>query len=330
MVTDEDTKPLVSLGMPVYNGERFIRQALDSLLRQTYTNLEFIISDNASTDRTAEICQEYAARDQRIRYYRNAANIGMTANLRRVFELSSGDYFMWACMDDTRPPTIVASCLEALLKNKRAVMAHGRVLLNLEGREQPVEVTNEMDVSDRKAGVRVREFTNGITSNCIIYGLYRRDALISGTLPNSYGQDYLLCLQMCLLGPLEYVRAPMILYHVRRTVFSDNPMYTEIPVTLMNLLKPGPLPRRKCWTVLFLGCFYLIKMRRKGFGDRLSAIASHILTFCLRYRTRLAKEVAFLVFWPAARLALLLWRLAGRWSLSLRVAHNLRHFLSQV
>jgi glycosyltransferase involved in cell wall biosynthesis len=84
-------KPLVSVGMPVYNGERCIRQALDSVLGQTYENLEVIISDNASTDNTAEICLEYAARDQRIQYHRNPVNLGVIANLPRVFELSSGD-----------------------------------------------------------------------------------------------------------------------------------------------------------------------------------------------------------------------------------------------
>ncbi|MEM4134638.1 MAG: glycosyltransferase, partial [Candidatus Micrarchaeia archaeon] len=79
--------PLVSIGMPVYNGERFIRQALDSLLAQDYENFELIISDNASEDKTPEICLEYAARDKRIRYYRNEKNMGAAWNFKRVFDL---------------------------------------------------------------------------------------------------------------------------------------------------------------------------------------------------------------------------------------------------
>lgn len=69
-------EPLISIGLPVYNGERHIRQALDSLLAQNYGDFELIISDNASTDETQQICLEYAARDERIRYYRNERDMG--------------------------------------------------------------------------------------------------------------------------------------------------------------------------------------------------------------------------------------------------------------
>ena len=128
------SQPLVSVGIPVYNGERWIQRALESLRGQTYGHLELIISDNASIDATATICQEYVARPPRVRYYRNPTNIGVYANFRRVFDLSSGDYFMWASMDDVRPLTAVAACIEALLKNAHAVMAQGAVLVESEGR----------------------------------------------------------------------------------------------------------------------------------------------------------------------------------------------------
>src|SRR4030042_4089054 len=108
-----DSKPLVSIGMAVHNGERYIRQALDSLLAQDYDNFELIISDNASTDKTREICLAYAAKDKRVRYYRNQTNVGALRNFDRVFELSSGEYFMWACHDDYWKPRYLSSCLEA-------------------------------------------------------------------------------------------------------------------------------------------------------------------------------------------------------------------------
>ena len=90
----------VSIGMPVYNGEAFIREALDSLLAQTFTDFELIISDNASTDGTEAICREYAAKDTRIRYVRQAENRGATANFRFVLDEAVGEYFMWAAADD--------------------------------------------------------------------------------------------------------------------------------------------------------------------------------------------------------------------------------------
>jgi len=78
----------------VYNGENFIMEAMDSILAQTFTNFELVISDNASTDGTAEICKVYATKDQqRIRYYRNEQNLGAAKNYNRVFELSSGETF---------------------------------------------------------------------------------------------------------------------------------------------------------------------------------------------------------------------------------------------
>src|SRR5436190_12174806 len=92
--------PIVSIGLPVFNGERYLRQALDSLLGQDFQDFELIISDNASTDRTAEICRAYVAKDRRIRYYRNESNIGSAPNYRRVFELARGEFFKWCSHDD--------------------------------------------------------------------------------------------------------------------------------------------------------------------------------------------------------------------------------------
>ena len=80
--------PRVSVGVPVYNGERFIRQTLDSLVDQSFKDLEIVISDNASTDGTAAICEEYARRDDRIRYVRNERNVGLAKNFNRVVERS--------------------------------------------------------------------------------------------------------------------------------------------------------------------------------------------------------------------------------------------------
>jgi glycosyltransferase involved in cell wall biosynthesis len=92
--------PKVSIGMPVYNGAPFIREALESLINQTYTNFELIISDNASTDQTGIICQEYAGRDSRIRYVLQNENLGAISNFQFVLDEAAGKYFMWAAADD--------------------------------------------------------------------------------------------------------------------------------------------------------------------------------------------------------------------------------------
>lgn len=92
--------PQVSIGMPVFNGELFIRDALDSLLSQTFTDFELIISDNASTDNTGAICREYAKNDLRIKYVRQTENRGLIPNFQFVLDAAVGEYFMWAAADD--------------------------------------------------------------------------------------------------------------------------------------------------------------------------------------------------------------------------------------
>lgn len=118
----KDSQPLVSIGMPVYNGELYLRQALDSLLAQDYQNFELIISDNASTDATAEICQEYLAKDPRIQYTRNSSNIGPLANFFKVLDRSDGEYFMWACHDDSWEESFISTLLEPFRAKEGTVM----------------------------------------------------------------------------------------------------------------------------------------------------------------------------------------------------------------
>ena len=118
--------PRVSIGVAVYNGEDYLAETLDSLLGQTLTDFELIISDNASTDRTEAICRSYAAKDERIRYYRAGENRGASWNFNRVFELARGEYFKWADHDDVCDPTFVARCVEVLDNDPSVVCCHAK------------------------------------------------------------------------------------------------------------------------------------------------------------------------------------------------------------
>lgn len=106
--------PKVSVGLPVYNGEKYVRQALDSLLDQDFDEFEIVICDNASTDGTEGICRAYAARDQRIRYFRNETNIGASPNYNRTFELARGQYFKWCAHDDRCHRSFLSRCVAVL------------------------------------------------------------------------------------------------------------------------------------------------------------------------------------------------------------------------
>ncbi|MBS0016773.1 MAG: glycosyltransferase family 2 protein, partial [Arthrospira sp. SH-MAG29] len=116
--------PRVSIGLPVYNGENFIQETLDCLLSQTFDDFELIICDNASTDRTEEICRDYAARDKRIRYYRHPENLGAAKNYNRTFELSTAEYFKWAAHDDLYAPEFLERCVEALDTHPSTVLCY--------------------------------------------------------------------------------------------------------------------------------------------------------------------------------------------------------------
>jgi glycosyltransferase involved in cell wall biosynthesis len=110
--------------MPVFNGETYIKEALDSILKQSYTDFELVISDNASTDYTQQICRAYAKMDSRIRYYRNERNLGAPRNFNRVFELSRGKYFKWAACDDVLAPEYLKKCVSVLEKEPTIILCH--------------------------------------------------------------------------------------------------------------------------------------------------------------------------------------------------------------
>src|SRR5438105_3502805 len=119
-------EPAVSIGMFVYYGERYLRQTLDNLLSQTFKDLELIVSDNASTDATAEICREFADRDPRVRHVRLKRNVGSQRNANLVFSLARGRYFMWASDHDVHDCTLIARCVDVLERETSVVLCYSR------------------------------------------------------------------------------------------------------------------------------------------------------------------------------------------------------------
>ncbi len=126
--------PRVSIGVPVYNGQNYLAEALDCLCAQTFDDLEIVISDNGSTDRTEDICRDYAARDRRIRYHRQHSNRGAGWNFSEVFRLARGEYFKWAAHDDLCAPTLIERCVERLDADPGLVLCSARAaVIDAEG-----------------------------------------------------------------------------------------------------------------------------------------------------------------------------------------------------
>jgi glycosyltransferase involved in cell wall biosynthesis len=187
--------------MPIYNGERFLAKTLDSFLRQTYTDFELIISDNASTDNTGEICCEYARRDKRIRYFRNKKNMGAGWNFRRVYSMATGKYYKQAAHDDFLEPTFLEECIAALEADPGLVLAHTRTrTVSFAG--EPVECENpplRFDSPDPL--VRWHDLLLNDHMCFEIFGVFRLDALRQCPPQGSYvNSDGVLLAQAALLG----------------------------------------------------------------------------------------------------------------------------------
>lgn len=96
---------LVSIILPVYNGERYLSESIESVLAQTYQQWELLILDDCSSDSTPKIAQKYADLDARIKYFRNERNLRLPGNLNRGFSLSKGQYLTWTSDDNRFLPT---------------------------------------------------------------------------------------------------------------------------------------------------------------------------------------------------------------------------------
>lgn len=193
--------PLLSIGLFVYNGELFLRETLESILAQTFRDFELIISDNASTDATQAICDEYASKDSRIRYSRAEQNMGAGWNIRRVFSLATGKYFKWAACDDLYDPTFLDECVQALEKDDSLVVAHARTqVIDEQGRF--IENYNwPLDVASPSKVTRFRDMLLNDHMCYQIFGVMRRDALMQVPPQGSYvNSDGVLLAQMSLLG----------------------------------------------------------------------------------------------------------------------------------
>lgn len=161
--------------MPVYNGEQFIREALDSLLAQTETNFELIISDNASTDKTEQICLAYAAHDHRINYVRQLSNMGAAANFKFVFDQARGEYFMWTACDDVRSPDFIEQNYKFLSENSEYVASTSPNTFEGKGLNDGDFVTFSLDGDWFERCIQF--FDHCWISHGIFYALVRTDIL---------------------------------------------------------------------------------------------------------------------------------------------------------
>jgi len=186
-----NSRPLVSIGLPVYNGEKFLKESIESILDQSFENFELVILDNASTDRTPQICRTYVEQDDRIKYHRNKENIGHTANVNRVVRLAQGKYYRQHHDDDVLEPECLARCVEVLEEKPQVVLCHTEAtIIDEEGNPRDVERPMDFQIDAPIPHERFDKFLRQCYPNSgllnVVFGLIRREVLLRAPLEGAY------------------------------------------------------------------------------------------------------------------------------------------------
>jgi glycosyltransferase involved in cell wall biosynthesis len=286
-------RPRVSVAVPVFNGEKYVAEAVESILTQTYRDLEVILCDNGSTDRTEEICREYAGRDSRVRYCRNEVNRGIHRNFSRGAELARGEYFMWLAHDDKLAPEFLERCVAALDCLPGIVLVYPKAIDIDDAGNAIVYKEQSLRVSSSHAPERFRELIR-MEHNCeALFGLIRHKVLKrTGMMGNYADADRVLLAELALHG--GYHKVPEFLFlHREHLQRATNVYPTRFERTaLLTPEKPGGIvfPHfRQLWE-------YLLCIQRAplSWPDRVRC-AWEMICWTGRYRKRLIGDVKVVV-----------------------------------
>lgn len=200
-----NTAPRLTIGLPVYNGENFLAQSIEALLGQTYEDFELVISDNASTDSTPDICRMYAKQDSRIRYVRQPRNIGLNPNHNFVARQARGELFKMASHDDLYARDLLKRCVDALDEHPEVVVAHcWEAVINFSG-----AVTKLLDYSVAVDAPRAPDRFRSLLFDGwddYTYGVMRTKVLLRSRLHGSHHfADRTINTELCLHGPFHMV-----------------------------------------------------------------------------------------------------------------------------
>jgi glycosyltransferase involved in cell wall biosynthesis len=235
----------ISIGLPVYNGEAYLKQALDSLLQQTHTDFEVILSDNASTDATGMICEEYAAADDRIRYVRQPVNRGGAFNHNFVLAQATAPYFRMFSYDDWMEPTCLEACARVLDEDPDVVLAWTETtMVDEEGRTMGYRTDQVWD--DRRPSTRLASLIGPAGADSLLqwsaplYGVARRADFAASYRLSYGGSDLEATVKLALRG--HWRRIPDPLFHRRQ--HASNSSSGRTVHTMITWMDPAARPGR--------------------------------------------------------------------------------------
>lgn len=201
-------KPLVSIGIPTYNRSVSLVRAVESALAQDYEKLEIVISDNASTDETGNVCVDLCKKDARIRYIRQPKNLGMTENFRRALAASHGAFFMWLSDDDWLDPSYISQCMAFLTNNGDYVLVCGTDKYYKRG--EFLYESTKLDLAEDSRIARVLSYYRKVTITGVFYGVARSDLLAGLKLQHVLGGDWLFSAAVAYLGKVKMLETTSI------------------------------------------------------------------------------------------------------------------------
>ena len=263
--------PRVAIGLPVYNGENYLRIAIESVLAQTFRDFELIICDNVSTDSTPAICAAYAERDPRVRYHRNPRNLGAAPNFNMTFKLISPsvEYFRWISHDDTMSPDSLEKSVRALDAHPERVLCSSLMgMIDKDGTQTSVydselhAARNSDQPSERFFDTALRKHNNYDT-----YGLIRRSALENSLMmPSYYAGEKTTLVELSLRG--KFIHIPEVLFSVR-----EHPQRATSAISRLNWLSNEDTSASRWLQIgtlmMFLDYCRIVNRHVKGTAERL-------------------------------------------------------------
>lgn len=206
---DQARQALVSIGIPTYNRAGTLRRAVESALTQSYPNIEVVVCDDGSSDATESVCRELAAQDERVRYIRSPANVGLAANHNRLFAELRGEHAMLLSDDDWLAPDYVQACLDRLRASPDLVLVAGIARYVSEGDEAREGLALVLD--QPTASRRVRAYLREVDENGLMYGVMPRAALERASpMRDVLGNDWLLVMDLLAQGKALTIRETSI------------------------------------------------------------------------------------------------------------------------
>jgi len=292
--------------MPVYNGERYVGEAVQSVLDQTFEDFELVISDNASTDNTLAICREFARSDDRVRIYQQDRNYGAARNHNFTFQKSRGEYFRWLAADDKCEPTYLEKCVPILDRKPNNVLCCTKVAIIDADGDLVTECDENMHLQCSSRSIRYIQCIGNSTWGHAFYGLIRSQALRQTRLIQSFvHSEHVMVGRLSLLG--DFYEVPERLFFRRmhsaqysggnksadgRLEWFDSNLKGQAALPLSNLflrhilmVSTAPIPlRNKCFPVMFMGSQYISR------SSEVKKELKHFLNFYYSKRPKLFRQ----------------------------------------